>query len=401
MRRRITLLKNLCTIILATLITFLSQASAQDRTVSQVGMDSQRLARIPVRMKSLVEQGSIVGAVTLVARRGRVVSLEAVGYQDLENKKPMRSDTVFDIRSLTKPVTAIGVMILMEEGRLALNDPVEKYLPEFKAATRKTEGAPKPITIHHLLTHTAGLPFYRLPLIADITIKRDRTLTEVVTILSKQEPEYEPGTQHRYSSAGFAILGRIIEVVSGKPFEQFIRERIFEPLEMKDSFFFIPADKQGRLASVYKLENGKLKKWEELETYRQNAKYPGPEFGMYSTASDIAALCQMMLDGGTFKGKRVLSSMSVAAMIENHTLNIKSAITQRPAYQGLGWGLSGDPMEDFPLTSAGSFGHNGAFGTIAWIDPKKSLIRIFLTQLFGFGNESDIFMGMAAAAVAD
>lgn len=401
MRRRTTLFKNLCPITLTTLIMFLAQASAQDRNMSRVGMDAERLARIPVRLKSLVEQGSIAGAVTLVARRGEVVSLVAAGYQDLESKKPMRSDTIFDIRSMTKPVTAMGIMILMEEGRLALKDPVEKYLPEFKATTRKTEGPPKPITIHHLLTHTAGLPFYRLPLIADITIKRDRTLTDVVAILSKQEPEYEPGTQHRYSSAGFAILGRIIEVVSGQPYERFIRERIFEPLEMKDSFFFIPAEKQGRLASIYRVENGKLNKWEEIETHRQNAKYPGPEFGMYSTAADLASFYQMMLDGGTFKGKRVLSSMSVAAMIENHTLHIKSAITQRPAYQGLGWGLSGDPMEDFPLTSAGSYGHNGAFGTIAWIDPKKSLIRIFLIQLFGFGNESDIFMAMAASAVAD
>jgi CubicO group peptidase (beta-lactamase class C family) len=122
---------------------------------------------------------------------------------------------------------------------------------------------------------------------------------------------------------------------------------------------------------------------------------------MYSTAADLAALCQMMLGGGTFKGKRVLAKLSVALMTQNHTLNLKSAITQRPAYQGLGWGLAGDPMNDFPLTSPGSFGHNGAFGAIVWIDANERLIRIFLTHRFGAGNESDVFMAMAGSAVID
>lgn len=398
--RRIIFWKNLGIRTLASLIIFSSPVAAQHQNVSKSGMDSERLARILVQMKSFVKQGAIAGAVTLIARRGEVVSLEAVGHQDLESKKPMRADTIFDIRSVTKPVTAIGVMILMEEGKLALNDPVEKYIPEF-SATRKTRGSPNPITIHHLLTHTAGLPSNRPPEIEDITIKRDRTLSEVVGFLSKQEPEFEPGTQFRYSSGGYAVLGRIIEVVSGKPYEQFIKERIFVPLGMKDSFFFIPAEKQSRVASIYRFQDGKLSKWEEIEAYSRNAKYPGPEFGMYSTASDLASLCQMMLDGGTFKGRRILSKMSVELMTENHTLNIKSAITQTPAYQGLGWGLTGDPMNDFPLTSPGSFGHNGAFGAIVWLDPNKRLIRIFLAHRFGFGNESNVFMAMAGSAVTN
>jgi CubicO group peptidase (beta-lactamase class C family) len=364
-------------------------------------MDAERLARIPLQIKSFVNRGTIPGAVTLIARRGEVVSLEAAGFQDLKSKKPMRADTIFDIRSVTKPVTAIGIMILMEEGRLALNDPVEKYLPEFDAATRKTEQRSTPITIRHLLTHTSGLPFNRPTEIEEITIKRDRTLFEVVAFLAKQEPEWEPGTQFRYNSGGFAILGRIIEVVSGKPYEQFMKERVFAPLGMKDSFFFIPAEKQSRVASIYRLQNGKLSEWEEIEAYSRNAKYPAPEFGMYSTASDLASLCRMMLDGGTFKGRRILSRMSVELMTQNHTLNIKSATTQRPAYQGLGWGLAGDPMNDFPLASTGSFGHNGAFGAIIWIDPNKELIRIFLTHRFGSGNESDVFMAMAGAAVTN
>lgn len=189
-----------CTATLSALFIFLPQASAQQRSASQPGMDRERLARIPVRMKSFVEQGRMAGAVTLIARRGQVVSLEAVGYQDLESKKPMRTDTIFDIRSLTKPVTAIAIMILMEEGRLALGDPVEKYLSEFKLAEGTPPGQSKPITIRQLLTHTAGLPLYRLPESEEIAIKRNRTLADYVSFLSKQKPEYEPGTRHRYSS---------------------------------------------------------------------------------------------------------------------------------------------------------------------------------------------------------
>jgi CubicO group peptidase (beta-lactamase class C family) len=319
-----------------------------------------------------------------------------VGFQDLESKKPMRPDTIFDTRSVTKVVTAVGVMVLMEEGRLALGDPVEKYLPEFKP-----RGKFGPVRIRHLLTHTSGLPLYRLPESQEIAVKRDRTLADYVTFLSKQEPEFEPGTQHRYSSGGFAVLGRIIEVVSGKSYEQFIRERVFEPLGMKDSFFFVPTEKRARVAAIYRTQDGRLARWEEIEAFNRRAIYTGPEFAMHSTAADLFAFCRMMLDGGTFKGRRILSRMSVDEMTRNQTLYVKSAVTERPVHQGFGWGLSGDPLFDFPLTSTGSFGHNGAFGAIIWIDPEKKLIRIFLEHRLGFNNESNLFMAMAGSAVLD
>ena len=375
-------------VVAAALFVALVPATSRSQHVARRGLDPECLSRISTRMESLVDAGAIAGAVTLVARNGKVFHLEATGFQDLESRKPMRTNTIFDVRSVTKTVTAVAVMILIEEGKLGLNDPVEKYLPGFKK-----------ITIHHLLTHTSGLPFSRPAEIEDITIKRDRTLAEVVALLAKQEPEFTPGTQFRYASSGFAILGRIIEVVSGKPYEQFVKERVFDPLGMRDSFFFIPDDRRARVASVYRKQDGKLEKWREIDEYTRHAKYSAPEFGMYSTAEDLAAFCQMMLNGGTFRGRRVLSRMSVAAMTANHTMNIKSAVTQRPAYNGLGWGLSGDPIDDFPLTSPGSYGHNGAFGSLIWIDPKEGLVRIFLEQLFGSGSELDIFMAMAGAAV--
>ena len=382
--------------VLIVLLILLLAGATQSQRTSTRRLDPARLSRITTRMQSLVDEGAIVGAVTLVGVPGRGLSVRAVGFQDLEARKPMRSDTIFDVRSVTKVVTAIGVMTLVEEGKLVLNDPVEKYLPEFKKA-----GAQTPITIHHLLTHTSGLPFSRPAEIEDITIKRDRTLAEVVTLLAKQEPEFTPGTQFRYASSGFAIIGRVIEVVSGKPYEQFIKERVFDPLGMNDSFFFIPAEKRNRIAALYRRQDGKLQRWPEIEEYTKRAKYPAPEFGMYSTAIDLAALCEMMLHGGTFRGRRILSPLSVVAMTSNHTMDLRSAITQRPAYQGLGWGLTGDPLSDFPLTSAGSYGHNGAFGSIIWIDPKEGLVRIFLEHLFGAGSEVNIFMAMAGAAVVD
>ena len=385
----------------AALIAFLVlvPVTSRGQRVADRRLDPQRLSQIGVRMKSLVDEGAIAGAVTLVARDGKVFHLEATGFQDLETSKPMRTDTIFDVRSVTKPVTAIAVVILIEEGKLGLNDPIAKYLPEFKRTGPGQTGQANSITIHHLLTHTSGLPSSRPAEIEEITIRRDRALADVVALHAKQEPEFAPGTQFRYTSSGFAILGRIIEVVSRKSYEQFVKERVFDPLGMRDSFFFIPADKQARVATLYRRQNGKLERWRELEEYSKRAKYSAPEFGMYSTAEDLAALCQMMLNGGTFRGRRILSRMSVAAMTANHTINIRSSITQKPAYFGLGWGLNGDPMNDFPLTSPGSYGHNGAFGSIIWIDPQEGLVRIFLEHLFGSGNESDFFMAMAGATV--
>ena len=397
-KQRIKFLILLC-VIFGLIVSPLSAAGFKEKTSNNSGLDPGQLSKLRARMRSFVDQGSIAGAVTLIARNGRVASLDAFGYHDLESKKPMRTDSIFDIRSVTKPITAIGIMILMEDGKLSLGDPVEKYLPGFGGP--KTLPSQTPITIHQLLTHTSGLPSGRPPEIEDITITRNKTLSEAVAFLSRQAPEFEPGTKFRYYSGGYAVLGRIIEIISGKPYEQFIDERIFRPLGMTDSFFFIPTDKHKRVPSIYRVQDGKLSRWNELEANSKIAKYSAPEFGMYSTASDLYALCQMMLNGGTFRGKRILSRKSVELMIQNHTLKIRSATTERPAHQGLGWSLFGDPMDDFPLTSPGSFGHNGAFGAIIWIDPKDELVRIFLEHRFGFFNESNIFMAMAGAAVTN
>ncbi len=213
------------------------------------GMSPARLARIPVRMNEFVAAGKTAGVVTLVVRHGHVASLEAVGYQDLESKTPMRTDTVFRLASVTKPVTCAGIMILVDEGRLSLIDPVEKFLPEFKGLKLNPCGTragyncelitpSRPVNILDLMTHTSGLPAG-----APASGGPPNTLAERVAAVRGATLLFEPGTAWNYSNIGFAALGRIIEVVAGQPYDRFLADRIFQPLAMKDTFFFVPPDK--------------------------------------------------------------------------------------------------------------------------------------------------------------
>ena len=280
------------------------------------GLDPERLARIPVRMKALVDKGEIPGAVTLVARHGQIAHLEATGFQDIEAKKPMRTDTIFQVMSMTKPVTGVAVMMLAEEGKLSINDPVEKYIPEFRNQQVRDGGTmrrpARPITIRDLMTHTSGMSGPHAPL-NDLYQKMHITLAEAVPVFAKSPLEFEPGTRWLYSNTGIATLGRIVEIVADRPFEQFLAERIFTPLGMKDSFIFPPAEKTSRIAVVYTFKDGKLERagasslGGDSTAFRPGAKYSAPEFGLYSTASDLFAFYQMMLTNGTYNGKRLLS----------------------------------------------------------------------------------------------
>ncbi len=372
------------------------------------GLDAGRLAKITPAMKSYVEKGTLAGVVTLVSRHGVVGHLEAVGYQDLDRSVPMRSNTIFDIRSMTKPVTAVAIMILIEEERLALDDPVEKYLPEFtdmmvlqRRATDHATSLRKPlrsITIRDLLTHSSGMSAARPDSLRDLTVKMNHTLAEVVSIYARVPLEFDPGTELRYSSLGFATLGRIIEVISGEPYEKFVEKHIFKPLEMKDSFFFPPPEKWDRIAVVYSLQGGKLKKF-PIDIYRAGMKYSGPDFGMYSTAADLAAFYQMMLNNGLYEGKRILSSRTVEEMISCQSP--ASRFLELLCY-GLGWQRVNRLHAALRLTAVGMYGHSGYFGTAGWIDPTNDFIRIFLMQREG-GSEEEIneFMRLARSAIVN
>lgn len=384
------------------------------------GIDPERLAKIPIRMRAFVEQGTIAGAVTLVAHKGTVVSLEAVGYKDLEGMKPMTADTIFQIRSATKPVTATGITILMEEGALVLAEPVEWHLPEFKgvsvaALSGDSSGTGKvpsrPITIHDLLTHTAGIR--DSPEDYGIRSEWATPLAEAVAAYAQQPLLFQPGTKFLYSNVGYSILGRVIEVVSDQQYHEFIRARIFEPLGMNDSFFFPPDEKLDRIAKAYALDGDKLKESAYYVTYRKERlnrqRNPCPAWGMYSTALDLFAFLQMMLDGGAFRGQHILSRGAVELMTRVHTGDLE---WERPdgvrlrVNRGLGWRVAAEPHETLPLMSVGSFFHRSLAGCRVWVDPKKRLVGVFLVQRFDWPPRSlepevDTFTAMASAAVLD
>ncbi len=245
--------------VLLAVLAPLALAQIDPGAASRVGIDAGRLARIPARMQEFVDAGTAAGFVTLLARRGEIVQLGAVGLQDVESKTKMRADSIFQIASMTKPITAAGIMILADEGRLATADPVEKYLPEFRGQKMVVErsggrmvlGPPsRRITLHDLLTHTSGMPGGFPEGLREIFTARDRTLAEAVAVYSQQPLDFEPGTRWRYSNMGIATLGRIIEVVSGMRYENFLARRIFEPLGMKDSFFFPPKEPLAELLGI-------------------------------------------------------------------------------------------------------------------------------------------------------
>jgi CubicO group peptidase (beta-lactamase class C family) len=236
----------------------------------------------------------------------------------------------------------------------------------------------------------------------------DRTLAEVATLYSQTPLEFEPGTKWAYSSPGIAVLGRIIEVVSDQPYERFIDERILKPLGMKDSFFFPPADKTGRIAMVYKIEDGKLRRsGSEIiggapDNYRRGAKYPCPECGMFSTAEDLQAFYQMMLNGGAYNGRRLLSRQTVELMTAVHTGDLPAGHSPGMGY-GLAWAVVREPLGALELLSVGTYGHSGAFGTQGWVDPKLDMIRILLIgRSAGGGNdERNAFFTLAGSAIVE
>jgi CubicO group peptidase (beta-lactamase class C family) len=384
--------------------------------VTRDGIDTARLARIPARMQKFVDLGRTAGIVTLVVHKGSIVNLSAVGYRDLETKTPMNPDTIFQIASMTKPMTAVGIMILVEEGLLALTDPVAKYLPKFVEMKLQTKAAEpgqggelveirkpaRPITVLDLLTHTSGMSGgYPEEMRGLLFNQRDRTLAAAVDAFSQKPLEFEPGSKWGYSNMGIATLGRIIEIISGKSYQEVMSERIFQPLGMRDSHFFVPESKYDRLVPIYRWEGGRLTK-ADLDIYRKGAIYSSPEAGLYSTAFDLFIFYQMMLNGGVFNNQRILSKASVELMTQVHTGSLKAGFSPGIGY-GLGWAVVRDVEGMFRLNSLGTYGHGGLYRTYGFIDPQKELIGIILMQRLSsdgdMADEISAFIAMASAAV--
>jgi CubicO group peptidase (beta-lactamase class C family) len=345
--------------------------------------------RIRARMKEFVAQGQISGSVTLVGRSDGVASLEAVGLRSIEDGLPMRPDTLFRIASMTKPVTAIGVMMLVEEGKLALDDPVEKHLPEFLGQMMVAERSgdtvtlkkpPRAITLRDLLTHTSGLPSAPPPGLSELYSQRNHTLAEAVMAYSQRPLEFEPGTRWAYCSPGIDTLGRVIEVASGQSFEEFLLERLFHPLGMRDTTFYPSPEQVRRAAVVYERKNGALR---PVAAFRgglpQGARYPLPAGGLFSTAPDLARLYQMLLNGGTAGGRRYLTEATLAEMTRVQTGDLKAGFSEGIGF-GLGWSIVRHPVGVTDMLSPGSYGHGGGYGTQCWIDPHRGLFTVLLTQ---------------------
>jgi CubicO group peptidase (beta-lactamase class C family) len=377
-----------------------------------VGQEPDRFAAVTARMQKFVEDGELAGAVTVVGRTDGVAHHGAVGFRDLEAKDPMARDALFRIASMTKPVTALAIMILADDGKLTVGDPVEKHLPEFKGqmivasrdkGTVTLKKPPRPITLRDLLTHTSGLPGGYPPGLSDVYQKRNRTLAETTLVISQQPLQFEPGTKWAYCNAGIDTLGRVVEVASGERFEDFLRKRVFGPLGMADTTFRPTPDQLGRLAVTYDRKGDKLVAVKPFLDHVPEGKHPVPAGGLFSTGADLAKLYRMMLHKGQLDGKRILSEKAVAEMTRLQTGEIKTGFVDGMGW-GLGWAVVREPKGVTEMLAAGTYGHGGAFGTQGWIDPTQGVFCVLLIQRVGLPNADGSpmrreFQSLAVAAL--
>lgn len=405
----------------------------------KVGMSSQRLARIKPVMARYVEQNLIAGAAWLVARKGKVVHFESVGYREAETKSPLNTDAIFRIASMTKPITTTALMMLYEEGQFQLSDPVWKWIPEFRkveVAVDRESGDPgdkpyklvkakRPITIHHLLTHTAGLSneyvgkytqdLYRA---ASKRQRPDETIADFVKRYAEIPLNYQPGEAWQYSRAT-CVVGRLVEIMSGMTLDEFFRKRIFEPLKMTDTHFYLPQAKLGRFTAAYK--PGQEKKLEPIDPAGAESSFvkePHVYFmgsgGLVSTTADYFRFCQMLLNRGQLDGARLLGRKTVEFMSQSHTGDLPIWLTGPGTGFGLGFGVKTQAAAENILVreswqqgpvpgSTGTFSWGGAYCTIFFIDPKEELIGIMMTQVRPYNhlNIRNDFIGLAYQAIVD
>ena len=393
-----------------------------------VGLSSDRLERISAEVQRTIDQKRIAGAVTLVVRHGKVAWLKAQGMQDREAGKPMQTDSIFRICSMTKAITSLAVMMLYEEGRFQLDDPISLYIPEFKNAnvlvkpasgSTYTIPASHQITIRNLLTHTSGLTYhwnpdlgamYKDAGVAHGLLQYDGTIGDSVKKLAGLPLLFNPGERFEYS-LGVDVLGYFVEVMSGMTFDEFLHTRILGPLGMKDTYFFLPEDKVGRLATVYTYDSTKgLNRFpnepvtEGSFVYDADYPYHGPHklfsggAGLNSTATDYARFCQMMLNGGKLGNVRLISRKTVELMTHDQLGHISADQSF-----GLGFGIDGvkTPLTD--LGSPGEYNWGGFYYTSFVIDPKEQMIAIFMAQLHPSGDVSlaGRFHTLAVQAIVD
>ena len=365
------------------------------------------LRGVGAAMRDVVERREIAGAVTMVVTAEQVLHQESTGMADLAARKPMTSEALFWIASMTKPVTGAAILILQDEGKLSVDDPVAKYIPDF-AALKTPSGRPANLTITQILSHTSGLGEASGPAALEA-----RTLADLVPLWLAARMQFEPGAQWKYCQSGINLAGRIVEVVSGKPFDVFVRERIFVPLGMKDATFYPDEGQRARIATGYarKKETGGLEPAPARAEFGRPGRPPLGNAGLFCSADDYARFCQMLLGGGVREGKRVLSAKAVKALASAVTGDLPTGFFQNETFgkhgANYGWGI-GTCVLKAPhagaaeILSPGSYGHGGAWGTQAWIDPAKGVAYILMVQRANFPNSdaSDVRVAFQRAAAA-
>ena len=354
-------------------------AVAQATKTRKAPEKSESVKAIPGAIQQFVENGTVSGAVTLVARKGRILSIDAVGHADIESGRPMKPNTLFAIASMTKPVTATALLILQDEGKLRVDDEIRKYIPEF-ASVRLRDGVEpsRPLTIRDAVTHTSGLGGSQL---------FTGTLEEAAHALAKRELLFQPGTQWKYSP-GMNVAGRVIEVVSGERYADFLKQRIFDPLGMNSTGFVPAGPARARVATIYgpnEDKTGLAATANHITPDPTAVKSGNPSGGLFSTARDLFRFYQMILNRGRFRGTRIVSVDAVKEMTSAQTADLQTGFTPGNAW-GLGWCIVQQPQGVTSMLSPGTFGHGGAFGTQGWVDPVTKSIYVLMIQRRGMGN---------------
>jgi CubicO group peptidase (beta-lactamase class C family) len=362
--------------------------------------DPGTLPGIAEALKPLINDNEIVGAVTLVTTKDRVVHLAAIGDADVAAHAPMKTDAIFWIASMTKPITGTAILMLQDEGKLNIEDPVARFIPEF-ADIKTPSGKPANLTLRHLLTHTSGL--------VEATgeqQKAAKTLADLIPHFVDKRTKFEPGEKWMYCQSGINTLGRVVEIASGQSLPEFFEKRITGPLGMRDTTFYPSKEQQVRIARTYakNKETGKLEPASVSlfagQELADTGRVPLANGGLYSTASDYGRFCQMLLNGGALDGRTYLKPDSIKLMSSILSGDVKTGFTP-----GNGWGVAvcvvREPQGVTAMLSPGTFGHGGAYGTQAWIDPVKGAAYVLMVQRQNFPNSdaSEVRKAFQQAAV--
>ncbi len=364
-----------------------------------------RLSGVGAAMQTAVDSREVAGAVTVVVAKDKILHLEATGLANIAEKKPMQPDALCWIASMTKPVTAVALLMLQDEGKLNVTDPVAKYIPEF--ATLKTpSGKPANLTIAQMMTHTSGLGEA-----GGEAARQAHTLADLIPLFLAAPMQYEPGAKWRYTQSGINASARVVEIVSGMSFDAFLQKRLFDPLGMTSTTFYPDDQARTRLATAYAKNRatGALEPATLSGNFGVRGRPPMGNGGLFSTGPDYARFCQMLLGGGTFEGKRYLSPAAMKFLTTVQTGDLPAGFMQSAEFgnhgTNYGWGIGTcivrAPHEGVAaMLSPGTFGHGGAWGTQAWIDPVRGVAYILMVQRSNFGNSdaSDVRRAFQQAA---